>query len=262
MRSVDHFYAPWRCSRCDSCHFVSSSGQWVCKDCGLVDSVSYEGEILYSWQLKVKTYKRLFYFNERCSRWMCMEPSIDRSILDIILHAARRSGIEAYNKRSVSKILKSIRLTPKIQKKFRSKKFKKNLLTDKRFYDKYYEKWKTIVWKITGDVPNLPERELVDLMKKLFSACQIPFEKLRHSSDCDGRYNCSEYFDCLHNFINYDFIFRKLLQISELMFGYKGAYTRFKDEFGLVSENIRNNKLRPLFFKICYYHGWVKVSDE
>jgi hypothetical protein len=245
---------------------VASSGEWVCGDCGLVKSAQLEGQLIYQWELRVKTYKRLFYFNERCSRWTCQEPAIEDAIFEIIRSRAAgyfEKGIRPqYTKKTISKILKSVNLPLKIQKKYRSKKFKKNLLTNKRFYDKYFEKWKTIIWRLSGDVPNLPDPELVDLIKKLFSACQIPFDKFRHTEDCDGRYGCSDYFDCQHNFINYDFTIRKLLQIAEIKFGFKGCYERFKSEFNLVSSKIREEKLRPLFFKICEYNRWPKVSDE
>jgi len=135
-------------------------------------------------------------------------------------------------------------------------------MSKKRFYDKYSEKWKTILWKLTGKRPILPSKELVDKMKFLFGSCQKPFEMFRHCPECDKRQKCDKYFDCWHNFINYDFVFRKLLQICELHFGFKDVYNLYKDEFILVSKNVREKKLRPMFKKICTQNSWPCPDDE
>lgn len=135
-------------------------------------------------------------------------------------------------------------------------------MSKKRFYDKYSEKWKTIIWKLSGKMPILPSKKLVDMMKHLFAACQKPWDIFRHVSNCDKRHNCDLYFDCWHNFINYDFIFRKLLQICELKFGFKDVYDLHKQEFPNVSKKIRDEKLRPMFKKIANYNQWPCPDDE
>jgi len=126
----------------------------------------------------------------------------------------------------------------------------------------FSEKWKTIRKNLTGEKPRIPSKELVDKLKWLFAACQKPFEMNRHAPECDKRSKCDQYFDCWHNFINYDFIFRKLLQICELKFGFRGVYDLYKEEFILVSKSIRDNKLRPMFKKICLYNEWPCPDNE
>jgi hypothetical protein len=254
------------CKRCYSNRLGDSgNGDIVCFSCGLVagrvfaDSPEFEC-------FRAKTYKRVFYFNERCSRWLCSEPKICADAWNVIYKAAKkyikRNTVNEFTRRDVSKILRSVKLTNTFMEKHRSKKFKKTKMSKKRFYDKYSEKWKTIIWKLSGKMPILPSKKLVDMMKHLFAACQKPWDIFRHVSNCDKRHNCDLYFDCWHNFINYDFIFRKLLQICELKFGFKDVYDLHKQEFPNVSKKIRDEKLRPMFKKIANYNQWPCPDDE
>jgi hypothetical protein len=145
--------------------------------------------------------------------------------------------------------------------KHQSKKFKRQLLTKKRFYDKYYEKWKTIRWRLTGEKPLLPSDKLVSRVKQLFVASQEPFERHKHHWKCDGRRKCGRYFKCWHNFINYDYTIRIFLQICDQRYGFVNSYELFKDEFTLASKKIIANKLRPMMVKICNDNGW-KMPDK
>lgn len=256
-------YSNRQCKRCNSSLIGDNGrGENVCYSCGRIFETQFEGEVEFT-SIGKKTYKRIFYFNERCSRWCCNEPKISKDVRRLIKEEARRPtyGSE-YNRSTISKILRNIKLTEKFQKKHQSKKFKRTLLTPKRFYDKYFEKWKSIRKMILKKELKIPPDGLVQRIKQLFVACQIPFELYRHAENCDGRYQCDKYFPCWHNFINYDFTFRKLLQIAELKYGWNGCYDRFKDEFPLVSEKIRDNKLRPMFLKIAVYNNWPCVNNE
>lgn len=261
---------PWNlCKRCLGNRLGDNfSGDFVCFDCGLVQGASdYQDAPEFAY-FKEKTYKRIFYFNERCSRWMCDEPKIDEDTWRLIYSAAtnyvqkKRRNASSLTREDVNKILRSVEITPEFALKKKSQKFKCTLMTKKRFYDKYSEKWKMIIWKLTGDMPVFPSKELVDKMKHLFLACQKPFNLYRHEPCCDGRYRCDHWFQCWHNFINYDFIFRKLLQVCELKFGFKNVYKLFKDDFILVGKKIRDDKLRPMFRKIAEYNQWPCPEDE
>jgi hypothetical protein len=258
------------CNNCGSSIIGDNrNGFEVCFNCGRIHSSSFFENEPRWYQFKVKTYKRIFYFNERCSRWVCEEPKIDPYIWKLIKKEAiqysqRREGRNILTRENISEILRRVKISPEDSERFRSNKFKKSLLTQKRFYDKYNEKWKTIIWKLTKKKPNIPSDYLVNKIKSMFVSMQVPFEMFRHEKGkCDGRYNCDRYFECWHNFINYDFVFRKLLQIVEFSDpSQRGVYNRFKDEFPLVSEKIRNTKLRPLFFQICLYNDWPQCEDE
>jgi hypothetical protein len=255
------------CRNCNSDRIGDNScGDYVCFSCGRTHSSTVLDASPEWWQLWNKTYQRVFYFNERCSRWVCDEPKIDSDAWEII-HASAISYIKANSitritREVISKVLKSVRLSKEFCEKHKSQKFKKTLMSTKRFYDKYSEKWKTITWKLTGVRPRFPPMELVTLIKNLFAERQRPFETYRHAADCDHRVNCDRYFDCWHNFINYDFMFRKFLQIAEIKFGWHGAFETYKEEFPLVSKKIRDKKLRPLFAKICEYNNWTCPQDE
>jgi len=252
---------------CDRCHSrrigPNKIGEIVCFECGMVSGPTYQDEVP-GWFLAYKrTYKRIFYFNERCARWTCTEPSIPLDIWSFIVFEANQEKkygkLQQFKRGTVSKVLRSIKLPEKIIAKHKSKKFKCNPMTKKRFYDKYFEKWKTILERL-GVKTNCPSSELVLLLKELFPKSLIPFEIFRHKPNCTMKTGntktCAKYFGCLSNFINYDFLFLKLIQIAEIKYGHEGAYMKFKDDFTLVSKKIRDNKLRPLWKKICDYNQW------
>lgn len=255
------------CRRCLSPRIGDGGrGDFLCFDCGLVQGHIFESAPDWN-HFRSKTYKRVFYFNERCSRWFCEEPVIADDAWEVI-YASAKIFLDKHpahiriDRSAVCKILKSVELTPEFMKANRSRKFKKTLMSKKRFYDKYSEKWKTIVWRLTGKTPAVPPVQLVRLVKDLFGGCQKPFEQSKHATNCDRRHNCDKYFDCWHNFINYDFIFRKLLQVAEIKFKWIGVYNQFKHEFPLVSKKVREKKLRPMFQTICEYNGWPCPVDE
>lgn len=254
------------CKRCFGMRLGDNGrGELTCFSCGLVQGNLFDLTPEW-WQTKIHTYKRVFYFNERISRMLCTEPTIPDDAWSVIVETTNeqktKGSIQEINRSSVCQVLKSVKLSDHFMKVNQSKKFKKTFMSKKRFYDKYSEKWKTIVWRLTGKRPRLPPADLVNLLKNLFAACQKPFELYRHASDCDKRYDCDKYFDCWHNFINYDFVIRKLLQIAELKFNWKGCYKQFKDEFLLVSKKVRDKKLRPMFQKICHYNAWPCPDSE
>lgn len=252
-----------KCNKCSSTKLGSNGqGDWVCYECGRVNGMDISSII--DMDSRKKTYKRIFYFNERCSRWLCNEPKIDPGIWQLIKLHSEQGPFKnrRFKRRDIGKLLRSIKVPIEIQQKYRSRKFKKNLLTPKRFYDKYFEKWKLIASALNNEIPHLPDQNLVRLLKRMFVACQEPFEIYRHVNGCTRINDCDKYFNCWHNFINYDFVFRKLLQIADYHFNHKGCYNLFKNEFPLVSKKLRDTKLRPLWFKICEYNDWPSIGNE
>ena len=256
------------CSNCSGIRVGPSNieGEHVCYDCGRVNFCLMEYEMPLGSCAKFNTYQRIFYFNERIKRWRCTEPPIPKILLFYIKHEASKphyGGKENINRRSISRILKSVNLPKPVQKHFQSKKFKQTLLTKKRFYDKYFEKWKSICVWLAKEETNIPSEEYTNLIRKLFEGCQLPFEIFKHQENCDGRFNCYKVFGCWHNFINYDFIFRKLMQIAEIKYPqYAGNFDKYKDEFPLISKKIREIKLKQIWKKIVDYLDWPDIEDD
>jgi hypothetical protein len=254
------------CKKCKSLQIALHNGEHVCRDCGRVDRPSYDFECsIYQLGNNSNGYKRWFYFNERCTRWSCCEPRIHPELWDLIKTEAQKESVygdlsETCNRTVINQILRAIDIPPEVSENHRSKKFKKQLLTKKRFYDKFSEKWKTIRWRLTGTKPIKPHHDLVNQCKVLFLALQDPWEKYRHHSTCDGRRKCERWFKCLHNFLNYDYVFRVLLRVCEERHGFVGCYGMFKEEFILPSKNIIKNKLKPLMFQMCRELKWLPLS--
>jgi hypothetical protein len=256
---------PFTCERCKGYRIgPNRCGELVCYACGMVKGPSYENEVSHWFLVTKHTYKRIFYFNERCARWTCTEPSITPDIWQHIILEAKKFGnyghINTFVRGTISKILRNVNLPSKLIRKHKSQKFKCNEMTKKRFYDKYFEKWKTILERL-GKKVRIPSLKLVLLLKELFPHTLIPFEYYRHSPNCTKIHNCSKYYGCLKNFINYDFVFRMLLIVAEMKFGHVGCYDEFKDDFPLVSIKIRKTKLHPIWNKICNYNQWPFTED-
>jgi len=259
------------CGNCGSNRLTDDGGEHVCVDCGRVVRVAVDGE-LYSGHPGVYAslsapYNRIFYCHERCRRWECCEPTIHPDFKELILEEAFRPGKypdirRNCSRETVGRILRSVNISPELAEKHRSTKFKRLPMTKKRFYDKHYEKWKTIRWMITGIQPLTPCPKLVEATKGLFRAVQKPFQQHRHAEGCDGRWGCERYFGCMHNFPSMDMFFRYALQLCDTMKGFEGAYERFKHEFPPVSEEIIKTKIRPLMEKMCKDNGWPMPEHD
>jgi len=256
------------CGNCYGTNIIPAdefSGEMVCRDCGRVAFRYLQYETPIEGFLR-KTYKRIFYFNERIKRWCCEEPAIPKDLMLFIRHEANKprwGGPDNIGRRTVGRILKSVRIPPAFKEKHRSKKFLKTKLTKKRFLHKFYEKWKTICCKVTGQETNIPDKAYVEYIRHLFLACQIPFEIFKHVPHCDGGHKCEKRLGCWNNFLNYDWVFRKLFQIAEVkQVAFRGNFELFKDEFPLVSKKIRETKLRPLWQKMCEYNDWPFIVDD
>lgn len=269
-KNLNSYVGQPRCAKCQSYQIIEYNGERVCRSCGRIHSICFDFDTFgVSQKLTGSGYHRGFYFNERVSRWACGEPPIDDDIWQIILEETTRNGhiygtinADTCNRTLIGKILRNVVITKEMALKHQSKKFKCQLLTKKRFYDKYYEKWKTIRWRLTGAKPLLPSHQLVNTVKQLFVAAQEPFERHRHHWKCDGRPKCGRYFKCWHNFINYDYTIRIFLQICDQRYGFTNAYELFKDEFTLASKKIITNKLRPMMQKICNDNGWKMPEKD
>ena len=270
--SACHEYriSPRHCKRCGCEKIIEDRGERCCTRCGLCQGQVFDFDTyMANMPSNSPSYKRNFYFNERCTRWTCTEPPLPPDVLALVKNEAmdrdKYGDLQLGCSRGViSRILRAVgsKLTPAFMEKYRSVKFKKQAMTPKRFYDKYYEKWKTIRWSLNGQKPIIPSRRLVERIKFLFAASQKPFEDFRHTEKCTRCMNCEEKFKCWHNFRSYDYAFRIYLQICEQRYGFKNCYTLFKDEFPLVSDKLVKTKLRPLFMKICAYNEWDMPKND
>jgi len=224
-----------------------------------------DGEVIGRHLLSPNTYKRLFYFHERLCRWNCEEPRISPDVFSIIKEEASKRCYgppSHFTRHTVSQILKNVNIPDEIAETHRSRRFKMQPLTKKRLYDKYFEKWKTICWMLSGVKPLLPSADLLRLMETLFVGTLKPFSMYRHDPACDRRHKCARFFKCWHNFINYDFIFIKQLQLAQFFFNHPRAYDDFKGDFSLARQRIRDNKLRPMWLKIAKYNNWPLINNE
>lgn len=270
------------CSRCKSDDMSMGKNEFflVCRSCGLCRNTMLSLRSTYALDMgrvvfeipsiNKKSYQRINYFNERIARLCNNEPFIDDLPWFIIENEALVNS-DTYGdlrkkctREDVAKILRSIRLPKHYQHLLRSRKFKKTNMCKERFFNKYMEKWKTIICRLTGIQSPRPSVDLCKLLRYLFLKLQTPFENIRHKPRCDKKTpNCDKKYGCLYNFINYDFLFAKLLQIIEFNFkGFKGVYYKFKPFLPMLGEKIRNNKLRPLLMKMIKPFGWKCPNNE
>lgn len=261
-----------KCKNCNSLKVWDINGEWVCCDCGRALARCVEGELTtllslgdYHESLKGSTkYQRKFYFHERCARWTCTEPLIPKDIKRLILKKSREKRWKdriqiRCSRKNISKLLHEVDLPRKLCKKYRSR-TTGAYLTRKRFVDQNIEKWKSIQLLITGIQPLLPSHHLVDAVKRIFYACQYPFDEvIKHGKKCDGKAKCYErqlQTGCRHNFPNINCFMRFALQMCELRYGIKDAFWLFQNEFPAISQKSMINKVRPFVINICQYNGW------
>lgn len=258
------------CKRCFSKNIIIDNGEYVCRTCGMVCCPSMEGEdtLGYNIGFNYQRYKRMFYFNERCARWMLCEPFIPKDIMDLIKIEANKDPWKSYissgrcSRKIICRLLRSIKLPEELCEKYKSKK-NGALLTQKRFADIYGERWKKIAGILTHTPPIIPSHGLVQKVKDIFNSCQYPFDMyLKHSTKCDTLPGCSKRCGCNHNFPNYDYFIRFFLQVAEMKHGYRNAFNLFKNEFPLVSDRIVQQKLRPLRNKICLFNEWNTIIND
>lgn len=167
-------------------------------------------------------YKRIFYFNELISQFSLLEPSIPAEVLALLRAAyQRRVGVPGWRTltrerihtlcRSVSttrdpKIPScfAVRISPEISRRFASKTGRP--LTDLR---KYGEKWRRIIFELTGDRPPVLSQDCVETLRAFIANVSRAFELVRHTTDCSGTVNCHRRYGCRHNVINSNYVLKK-----------------------------------------------------
>ena len=201
------------------------------------------------------------------SQFCCREPPIPEELMDIITstHIAllltddgysEKFNQQPFNQHLIKKVLRSVKVTKKIEEDYRSKKFLKSPFTLKRFFEKYNEKWKSIAVTLSGVEPNIPSLDLVCTLKRLFNLLQKPFEILRHTEQCNGSIaKCHKVFGCRYKFYNYDYVIRELLFYCQHTLGMKGVYDTFKHEFSSLSPR-KKQQMDVEFQKLCDYLDW------
>lgn len=143
----------WVCPDCRKTSVVVdyTTGDYICSECGRVLSGSMLEGALDIYRLPTKTYVRVHHFSERDKQWACREPRIPDDLFACIEGAFidlceedqkfnEEFQRNPYNKHHVQRILRQVRLTDAMQKKYQSVKFKKTLFTDARLYEKFTEK--------------------------------------------------------------------------------------------------------------------------
>lgn len=145
----------WMCPDCRKSSVVVdyTTGDYICNECGRVICDKIMDGAIDVCRLPTKTYVRVHHFSERDKQWNCCEPRIPDDLFACIEGAFidlcetdqafdRSFQLKPYRKSHVQRILRQVRLSPEMQVKHQSRKFKKTLFTDARLYEKYTEKCK------------------------------------------------------------------------------------------------------------------------
>ncbi len=267
-----------KCRRCGRVLVMDRNDYYlVCTGCGLTKETALS--LVSTYKINVsrnftkvpicqRTYKRINYFNERLARLCNIEPHIQPIPWFIIkmesLNTAKYGDLSVKcTREDVGKVLKSVNVPPHYQFILRSRKYRKNLMTNRRFFNKFMEKWKTIMVRLTGRKTPIPSTDLLNFLRFAFMKLQSRFEDVRHKKKCDKKTkNCDKIHGCLYNFVNYDFLIVKLLQIAELNFGFKNVYNTFKDFLPMLSLTARKVKLRPVFKEMIRPFRWKCPDNE
>ncbi len=76
---------------------------------------------------------------------------------------------------------------------------------------KYAERWRSIIFFLTGTQPPRLGARARDWVVGRFVAFELHFNRNRHASNCDGRVRCHKTFKCRNNIIRLNWVLRKLL---------------------------------------------------
>lgn len=104
---------------------------------------------------------------------------------------------------------------------------------------------------------NIPSKDLICTLKRLFNLLQRPFEVLRHTDKCDrNTKNCHKVYGCRYKFYNYDYVIRELLYFCQEELKMPGVYDNFKGEFNNLSKR-KKQQMDVEFGKLIDYLGWT-----
>lgn len=209
-----HYTVP-KCPNCSSVNnFAYHDGVHVCKDCAnCVDegdfeyteiSVEKEKSVLYHDEF-AGTYKRIAHLNERLSQGVLMEPEIPQSDMDLIREEFESLGRQYFKKQRFD----CNAITKKdIQDTLRSLDNKNKT----NFTVKYLEKWKSIIFNLTGEFPQIwTETEI----NKIGSMFLMFSDKWNEWQPPKSKYNRDNWrFPERKHFPNFNFIIRKCADLQ------------------------------------------------
>jgi hypothetical protein len=175
--------------------------------------------------------------------------------MELILEEAKKGKYgKTYDRRTICRILKAVKVPKRLQEKYRSPKFKKLPL---RNLNRYMERWRKIQWRLTKrKAVRRPTSSLVNAMRRDYLALQPAFEKARHSDKCDKRSRCHKVFGCRHNFLNLNYTMSKLIARN----AGQAAADSWSDVFHQISPD-KCKKLDVLWAEMEQY-TWPKIPKQ
>jgi hypothetical protein len=176
--------------------FVSTeSDSCVCTFCGLVYGDAIHCEISGNNRFYGDTYRHIFHWNERMALFIMVDPAIPDDLFDLVAdeyHEQRHFGTippaEECTYEHIGSLLKSIEVPPDLQEEYRSKKYSKLPFTN--MAKKYWEKWLTIKWRLSGIKPHDADFSVVLKLKQFFMGFLHGWLKI---NDFDKRHNLPNY---------------------------------------------------------------------
>jgi hypothetical protein len=203
-----------RCTHCNSARLVTSyaQGDYVCYDCALVQQVSVFQNAPQCHR-PGSNYKRIHHWHERISQMQLNESCIPAAQFCQIETAIRDAGHKTLDKSTIRSVLRSLNL------------------------QKYIEKWLQIIWRITHEQPPLLTARQIARLDVLFVAMQVPFVHYKP--------------DKRKNFLNYNYVFNRLLQMMQL--------DDLCKYFPLIKSKSKLMMLETVWASTCAYHQWNHV---
>lgn len=249
-----------QCVECGKYNLVYEGGYFVCIDCGFCNDgldISYSPvhahvnpDITYIGypkddgsicKISCNRYKTRFHCNERLCQCTCSDPEIP-------IHAFREirneyiSGFESdppkypckreLRRFHIFRICKATQWYDSGLKRIRSCRI-------------FCERWKTLHYKLTGITPDIPSQEIVEYIKSMFSYLQFPWSI--YCSDLPSSKSKSGTKKPRHNFMNFNYTYRKILES-------KGIY-RFHGDFPTLKTPSKIHDLDNIMEKCAKFNG-------
>lgn len=234
---VDGMLEHFACRSCNGRLVITKEGDRVCAVCALVVPFCQIYDRACDMPRKFyKTYKRMFYFNERISQFNRTEPEIDPFLRDLLYKAyiiwcgrgkIKEGEIVPYE--ITRKICRSVSVeykrdtTVSISKQdsieYGSHKFKRKPIKNLLYLA---EKWITLNKLWTGKYPPYFDSDIILRLRLCYAAYQAPFEQIRHSDQClqdrsSDKYQCHKSkYKCRYAMVNINLLMSIFLLKCEL----------------------------------------------
>lgn len=267
-----------KCTNCgssDDLTLDTDSGEYVCTSCGqVVRLIVYEDEMFPDkLQFKVPKsagYFRRFYLNEVLKQWQCQEPPMPSSLFRVLRRAYRkaRANDRRYWRRSkldrdrIHALCRSIAALPvkcelpglgwtplsyEHSMRYRARRTGRPLAD----FRKFGEKWRSLICRLTRRPPPRPPAALVNYISEFYNRAEAAFLRIRHASDCDGRYDCHKQFKCRNSMLAVNYVCKKAI------LSYCGGdkqhplYVQFKHDWPCLSRERRHQIKRQYWLPLC-----------